>query len=128
MDFQAIANAFTSHYYRIFENPEARLSLSSLYRPESMLVWEGSQYKGTENILVALNKTELKTVKTHVSSKDATPSVEGGVLVSTTSDLVVMLANEHDKPMKFSMTFLLQPIPGQSGGYFIYSQIFRLVI
>ncbi|KAJ5972026.1 Nuclear transport factor 2 Eukaryote [Penicillium vulpinum] len=126
MDFQAISQAFVQHYFRTFDNADARSNLASLYRPESMLVWEGNQQQGAQNIMSALTKPELKAVKTMVSSTDATPATSGGVLVVVTGSLAI--DNEFDKPLSFSATFLLQPIPGQPGGFFIYSQIFRLVL
>ncbi|KAK4865157.1 hypothetical protein LT330_001780 [Penicillium expansum] len=125
MDYQAVSNAFVQHYFRTFDNWEARNNLTSLYRPESMLVWEGNQQQGTQNIMSALTKPELKTIKTMISSTDATPSVNSGVLVVVTGSLAI--DNAFDKPLKFTATFSLQPIPGQPGGFFIYSHIFRLI-
>ncbi|KAJ5505556.1 Nuclear transport factor 2 Eukaryote [Penicillium expansum] len=125
MDYQAVSNAFVQHYFRTFDNWEARNNLTSLYRPESMLVWEGNQQQGTQNIMSALTKPELKTIKTMISSTDATPSVNSGVLVVVTGSLAI--DNAFDKPLNFTATFSLQPIPGQPGGFFIYSHIFRLI-
>ncbi|MDC0714763.1 ketosteroid isomerase family protein [Stigmatella sp. ncwal1] len=73
----------------------------------------------------ALSKPELGTVKHRVSTIDVHPSVGGGVLVSVTGSLA--LDNAFDKPMLFSEVFLLQPIPGQPGGFFVYNHIFRLI-
>ncbi|KGO37772.1 Nuclear transport factor 2, Eukaryote [Penicillium expansum] len=125
MDYQAVSNAFVQHYFRTFDNWEARNNLTSLYRPESMLAWEGNQQQGTQNIMSALTKPELKTIKTMISSTDATPSVNSGVLVVVTGSLAI--DNAFDKPLNFTATFSLQPIPGQPGGFFIYSHIFRLI-
>ena len=126
MDFAAIATSFTSHYYASFDAGGAtRQALASLYRPESMLSWEGQQVQGAESITATLTKPELDTVKHSLTSNDAQPAPGGGVLVTVTGSLAV--DNAFDKPMLFAETFNLQPIPGQPGGFFVYNQIFRLL-
>ncbi|KAB8217051.1 hypothetical protein BDV33DRAFT_177687 [Aspergillus novoparasiticus] len=124
-DYGAIAKSLVSHYYGTFDNTNTRSTLTSLYRPESYLVWEGRPYQGPENIMAALSKPELSFVRTQVTAIDAVPTSNSGVLVVATGSLVI--DNAYDRPLKFSSTFLLQPIPGQAGGYFIEGQIFRLV-
>ncbi|KAE8420676.1 hypothetical protein BDV36DRAFT_306468 [Aspergillus pseudocaelatus] len=125
-DYQSIASAFVNHYYITFDNGNARPSLASLYRAESILVWESQQHKGAENIMTALNRPELKNLKTVITTADATPAPESGVLVAVTGRFCV--DNNFDKPIVFASTFLLQPTPGQPGGYFIYSQTFRAIV
>ncbi|OQE96608.1 hypothetical protein PENNAL_c0001G04945 [Penicillium nalgiovense] len=54
----------------------------------------------------------MRTVKTHIVSVDATPSVNHGVLVVVTGNLTVSdMSQVDDGP----------------GGFFIHSQIFRAV-
>ncbi|MFF2117044.1 nuclear transport factor 2 family protein [Kitasatospora sp. NPDC058184] len=126
MDFTSIANSFVQHYYATFDGGSAtRNNLASLYRPESMLTWEGKQVQGQAGIIETINKPELAVVKHSVASSDAQPAPGGGVLVLVTGNLAV--DNAFDKPMQFTETFNLQPIPGQPGGFFIYNQVFRLV-
>ncbi|MFF2078017.1 nuclear transport factor 2 family protein [Kitasatospora sp. NPDC058162] len=126
MDFTAIANSFVQHYYNTFDSGiAARNNLTSLYRPESMLTWESTQVMGQSDILAAMTKPELATVKHAVTSSDAQPAPGGGVLVAVTGSLAV--DNAYDKPMQFAETFNLQPIPGQAGGFFVYNQIMRLI-
>ncbi|KAJ5374760.1 Nuclear transport factor 2 Eukaryote [Penicillium concentricum] len=125
-NFQLRLDSFVQHYFNTFDNADARNNLLSLYRPESMLVWEGSQHQGAQNIISALTKPELKVVKTMINTNDATPSINGGVLVVVTGNLAI--DNAFDKPLHFTATFSLQPIPGQPGGFFVYSHIFRLIL
>ncbi|MFB7591405.1 nuclear transport factor 2 family protein [Streptomyces sp. NPDC056169] len=125
-DFNAIAQAFVGHYFRTFDNYDARDSLASLYRPESMLSWEGFQIQGAESIVQQLKKPELKVVKTQITSIDAQPGLNNGVAVLVTGTLVI--DNQFDKPMNFTRTFTLAPIPGQPGGFFVYNDIFRLIL
>ncbi|WP_459651268.1 nuclear transport factor 2 family protein [Kitasatospora sp. Ki12] len=123
----SIANSFVPHYYNTFDGGDGvRKNLLSLYRPESMATWEGQQLQGASNIVAKLTGPELAVVKHQVQSIDAQPSPGGGVLVVVTGVLAV--DNAFDKAMRFSETFNLQPIPGQAGGYFVYNQVFRLLL
>ncbi|KAK5994633.1 Nuclear transport factor 2 [Cladobotryum mycophilum] len=124
-DFKSISTAFVGHYFRTFDNYESRASLASLYRPESMLSWEGQDVQGAQNIISQLTKPELKTVKTMVESTDSQPGAGGSVVVQVTGKLAV--DNAFDKPLQFSRTFTLSPIPGQPGGFFVYNDLFRLI-
>ncbi|WP_328957449.1 nuclear transport factor 2 family protein [Kitasatospora purpeofusca] len=125
-DFSSIAQAFAGHYFRSFDDYAARDGLASLYRPESMLTWEGNQIQGAQNILDQLKKPELKVVKHQVTSVDSQPGANNGVVVLVTGSLAI--DNAFDKPLQFTQAFTLAPIPGQPGGFFIYNQIFRLVL
>ena len=73
----------------------------------------------------------MRTVKTQITSVDATPSANPGVLVVVTGNLTVSDMSQVDegpgKPLTYSATFSLQPIPEPKGGFFIRSQIFRAV-
>ncbi|MFD7450609.1 hypothetical protein [Kitasatospora sp. NPDC059827] len=55
---------------------------------------------------------------------EASPSLRG----SLGEVAVAALDNAYDKPIQFAETFLLQPIPGQAGGFFIHNQVLRLVL
>ncbi|MFB6840938.1 ketosteroid isomerase family protein [Streptomyces sp. NPDC056361] len=74
---------------------------------------------------MTLAKPELDTIKHTLTSTDAQPAPGSGVLVTVTGSLAV--DNAFDKPLPFAETFGLQPIPGQSGGFFVHNQIFRLI-
>ncbi|MFE7593744.1 nuclear transport factor 2 family protein [Kitasatospora sp. NPDC057512] len=127
MDFNSIANSFVQHYYATFDGGLAtRNNLASLYHPESMLTWEGKQVQGVPGIIETISRPELAVVKHSVTSSDAQPAPGGGVLVAVTGSLA--LDNAFDKPMLFTETFNLQPLPNQPGGFFIYNQILRLVL
>ncbi len=125
-DFGSIANAFVNHYFRTFDNYDARDSLAGLYRPESMLTWEGRQIQGVNAVVAEFKKPELKVVRHQVGSIDSQPAVSGSVVLLVTGNLAV--DNDFDKPLQFSRAFNLVPIPGQPGGYFVYNDVFRLVI
>ncbi|MBD0692939.1 nuclear transport factor 2 family protein [Streptomyces sp. CBMA123] len=126
MDFSAIANAFVNHYFTTFDDYSARGNLASLYRPESMLTWEGAQIQGASGIIGQLAKPELKTVRTQITSVDPQPCANGSVVVLVTGSLAV--DNAYDKPLRFSEMFVLAPIPDRPGGFFVYNQVFRLIL
>lgn len=86
-------------------------------------------------------------MKTQASIIDAAPANGGGMVITVTGELAVsdliyfrgliktnswsgvhQINDEFDKPMVFTSTFILQPTPEEPGQYFIYSQIFRLVL
>lgn len=48
-DIHAIAQQFTDFYYQTFDSNRA--GLESLYRPTSMLTWEGSPIQGVHSIV-----------------------------------------------------------------------------
>ncbi|WP_078891680.1 nuclear transport factor 2 family protein [Streptomyces sp. NRRL S-350] len=127
MDFMSVASAFVQHYYTSFGGGDAaRKGLAGLYRPESMLTWEGAQAQGQANIAATLTRPELADIRHRVSTSDAQPAPGGGVLVSVTGVLAV--DDAADKPLPFTETFDLQPIPGRPGGFFIHNQVFRLIL
>ncbi|KAJ5548918.1 hypothetical protein N7513_006152 [Penicillium frequentans] len=88
-DHNSIGNAFASHYFNTFDDFDARANLATLYRPESMLRWEGNELLGTQNIIGRLTNPELKVVKTHISDIDSEPSINNAVLVCVTGTLAI---------------------------------------
>ncbi|KAJ5538205.1 Nuclear transport factor 2 Eukaryote [Penicillium frequentans] len=129
-DHNSIGNAFVSHYFNTFDNFDARANLASLYRPESMLTWEGIGLQGTQSIIERLTNPELKVVKTQISNTDSEPSINNAILVCVIGNLSSRgkkIDNAFDRPMTFAETFLLAPVPGQPGGFYIHNQNFRLI-
>lgn len=51
-DPSAVGNEFVKYYYATFDS--GRQNLAALYRPESMLTFEGQQFQGAENIVEKL--------------------------------------------------------------------------
>ncbi|KAJ5746074.1 Nuclear transport factor 2 Eukaryote [Penicillium odoratum] len=107
MDFMEIANDFVDHWFGSFDNTDLKPVLASLYRPESMLVWEGAQKLGSDDIMATLTKPEMSVVKTVVTTRDATPATAGGILITAIGSLAI--DNAFDTPISFTSTFLLQP-------------------
>eukprot|EP01112_Ceratiomyxa_fruticulosa_P004489 TRINITY_DN15027_c0_g1_i2.p1 TRINITY_DN15027_c0_g1~~TRINITY_DN15027_c0_g1_i2.p1 ORF type:complete len:158 (+),score=35.37 TRINITY_DN15027_c0_g1_i2:77-550(+) len=123
MSHDQIAQAFVSHYYNIFDTNRAQLE--TLYKPESMLTWEGQPFQGVAQIIEKIVSLPFQTVKHVVTTQDAQPT-PSGVLIFVCGTLAI--DNDYEHPLKFSQTFQLLPIPGQAGGFFVFNDMFRLNI
>ncbi|KAI3428575.1 hypothetical protein D9Q98_007397 [Chlorella vulgaris] len=117
-DPEAVAKAFTDHYYNTFDT--ARANLASLYQEQSMLTFEGQKFQGMQAILSKLTSLSFQQCKHHVVSLDAQPSVSGGILIFVTGQL---LPEGESNPLKFSQTFHLAPV---GGSFVITNDLFRL--
>ncbi|KAI5295928.1 Nuclear transport factor 2 [Ascosphaera acerosa] len=120
MDFNTVAQQFVQYYYKTFD--ENRAGLSGLYRNESMLTFETSSQQGTEAILEKLTSLPFSRVAHKVSTLDAQPTQNGGILVLVTGALLV---DAEERPMNYTQSFLL--LPDGAGSYFVYNDVFRLV-
>ncbi|CZT14960.1 uncharacterized protein RCC_00884 [Ramularia collo-cygni] len=68
-----------------------------------------------------ISKPNLKNVQTQVDTKDIQPAPSGGVAIQVTGKLT--MSGDY---LPFARMFVLQPMPGQEGGFFVYNDIFRL--
>ncbi|EAS32596.1 nuclear transport factor 2 [Coccidioides immitis RS] len=119
-DFQGVAQQFVEFYYKTFD--ENRANLTALYRHESMLTFETSSVQGATGIAEKLEGLPFQKVAHRVSTLDAQPTRDGGILVMVTGALLV---DEEQKPLSYSQTFQL--LPDGAGSYFVLNDIFRLV-
>ncbi|RDB24220.1 Nuclear transport factor 2 [Hypsizygus marmoreus] len=119
-DINAIAKQFTDFYYATFDSD--RSVLNSLYRPESMLSWEGTPILGNTSITEKLTTLPFAKVQHKVTTLDAQPSspTVASLLVSVTGLLVV---DDSPNPLQFSQVFHLIP---DGASYYVYNDIFRL--
>ncbi|KAG0291460.1 Nuclear transport factor 2 [Linnemannia gamsii] len=117
-DINAVAQQFVTYYYQTFD--ANRAGLGPLYRPNSMLSFEGAQTQGADAVVEKLASLPLDGLRHNVSTMDAQPA-DGGVLVLVTGQL---LASGESNPQFFTQNFLLKP---DGGSYYIQNDIFRLV-
>ncbi|KAI0792826.1 nuclear transport factor 2 [Abortiporus biennis] len=120
-DINSIAKQFTDFYYQTFDTNRA--ALQSLYRANSMLTFEGSQFAGVAGITEKLTSLPFEQVQHKVTTLDAQPSSttgESSLIVSVTGLLVV---DGSQNPLQFSQIFQLIP---DSGSYYVFNDIFRL--
>ncbi|KAH8770581.1 nuclear transport factor 2 [Hyaloscypha finlandica] len=119
-NFAEVANQFVDFYYKQFDAD--RKQLAPLYRENSMLTFESASIAGVGGIVEKLSSLPFEKVKHAVSTLDAQPSENGGILILVTGALLV---DEEQRPMNYSQAFQL--LPDGAGSYFIYNDIFKLV-
>ncbi|TDL27636.1 nuclear transport factor 2 [Rickenella mellea] len=115
-----IAQEFTTFYYATFDGD--RSALRNLYRPTSMLSFEGSPVMGVDAIVEKLVNLPFKQVAHRVATQDAQPSSPSvaSIIVSVTGQLIV---DDSEHPLNFSQVFHLVP---DDTGYYVLNDIFRL--
>ncbi|KAG0198546.1 Nuclear transport factor 2 [Mortierella sp. GBA30] len=117
-DITAVADQFTKYYYDTFD--ANRAALGPLYRPSSMLSFEGAQTLGDAAIVEKLVGMPLDGLRHNVQTKDVQPT-DTGVLITVTGQL---LAGGESNPQFFTQTFLLKQ---DGGSYYVQNDVFRLV-
>ncbi|XP_078690146.1 uncharacterized protein LOC144921248 [Branchiostoma floridae x Branchiostoma belcheri] len=117
--FDSIGRQFVDFYYKAFD--ENRSTLAALYRPESMMTFEGAQHQGPEAIVQKLVSLPFQKVQHVVTTVDCQPTVDFGVLVM----VVGQLKTDEDPIHGFSQTFILK---NDGTNYYVLSDIFRLVV
>ncbi|CDH59895.1 ntf2p [Lichtheimia corymbifera JMRC:FSU:9682] len=120
-DFNAVAKAFVEFYYQTFDT--GRQNLAPLYRPESMLTFEGQQSSGGNAIIEKLVGLPFQKVAHRISTIDAQPAnpTSGTILVTVTGQLLI---DEEQNPQMFMQTFHLVP---EGSSYWVFNDIFRLI-
>ncbi|KAH8884672.1 nuclear transport factor 2 [Thozetella sp. PMI_491] len=118
-NFEDVAKEFVGFYYNTFDAD--RKGLASLYRPNSMLTFESASVLGSNAIVEKLAGLPFQKVKHQLATLDAQPSLNDGVLILVTGQLLV---DEEQRPMSYTQTFHLQR---DDHGYFVYNDVFKLV-
>jgi len=90
-----------------------------LYTDESMLSFEGEQFKGVASIIDKFSS--FGQIQHVIKSFDAQPSVNNGILCFISGDLFI---DGGENPVKFAQVFHL--LPGGSAGFFCFNDMFRL--
>ncbi|KAF8590460.1 NTF2-like protein [Ramaria rubella] len=119
-DINAISKQFTEFYYAAFDGG-AKEQLRALYRPGSMLSWEGTPYQGVDAIMGQLTSENLSKVVHKISTTDAQPSSppSPNLVVLVTGQLIV-----DQNPIQFTQLFHLI---NEGGSYYVLNDVFRLV-
>ncbi|KAI8154602.1 Nuclear transport factor 2 [Colletotrichum sp. SAR 10_70] len=120
VDFEEVAKQFIEFYYNQFDSD--RKGLASLYRDQSMLTFESASVLGANAIVEKLSSLPFEKVKHQVSTLDAQPSLEGGIVILVTGQLLV---DEEQRPMNYTQAFQLMRDP--TGNYFVFNDLFKLV-
>lgn len=119
-DPDAVAKAFTDHYYNTFDTN--RGALGPLYQEQSLLNFQGTKTSGSAAIQQKLSALPFKQCKHQVTSIDAQQSMSQGINIVVTGQI---LTEGEAQPLKFSQFFHLAP----AGGSFVISNdIFQLIL
>ncbi|CAI4215430.1 unnamed protein product [Parascedosporium putredinis] len=119
-NFEDVAKQFIEFYYNSFDAD--RKSLSALYREQSMLTFESASVLGINAIVDKLAGLPFEKVKHQVSTLDAQPTLNGGIFILVTGQLLV---DEEQRPMNYCQAFQL--LQDDAGSYFVYNDVFKLV-
>ncbi|KAJ3066816.1 Nuclear transport factor 2 [Podochytrium sp. JEL0797] len=94
-------------------------------RDMSMLTYEDKQFQGAQNIVSHLVGLPFQRIKHVITKCDAQPShpTNGSILIAVMGQLQF---DDSPAPMNFVQTFHLYPEGGSN--YFVYNDIFRLVL
>mmetsp|Transcript_6208 Transcript_6208/g.10309 ORF Transcript_6208/g.10309 Transcript_6208/m.10309 type:complete len:125 (+) Transcript_6208:75-449(+) len=118
---EEIAKAFTTHYYNCFDSKNWSM-LSGLYTNDSMLTFEGQQFKGTQPIIEKLQSLNTSAVQHKPSTQDCQPCPGGGLVVFVSGDLSI----DNGQPIKFAQVFSLFPVPNNPNQFMVINDLFRL--
>ncbi|KAK1983418.1 nuclear transport factor 2 domain-containing protein [Colletotrichum cereale] len=119
-NFEEVAKQFIEFYYNQFDSD--RKGLASLYREQSMLTFESASSLGVNSIVEKLTSLPFEKVKHEVTTLDAQPTLDGGIIILVTGKLYV---DEEQRPQNYTQAFQLLRDP--SGNYFVFNDIFKLV-
>ncbi|KAF5095392.1 hypothetical protein D0Z00_003172 [Geotrichum galactomycetum] len=120
VDFQAVAQQFTTFYYQQFDSD--RSQLGNLYRDSSMLTFETSQVQGAKDIVEKLVSLPFQKVGHRITTLDAQPAspTGGDIIVMVTGELLV---DEEQNAQRYSQVFHLVP---EENSFYVFNDIFRL--
>ncbi|KAG0222153.1 hypothetical protein B0O80DRAFT_449512 [Mortierella sp. GBAus27b] len=113
----AILQQFVGFYFPAFSSNRA--SVGILYRPVSVLKWEGKSCQGPEAIVQHLTGLPFQSVEHRIVSQDHI-EIEGGLFITVTGQLII----DRETPLSFTQSFILR---SDANGFYIHNEIFRLV-
>ncbi|ODV88919.1 hypothetical protein CANCADRAFT_45402 [Tortispora caseinolytica NRRL Y-17796] len=120
-DINTLAKEFTQFYYTSFDaGNDERQKLVTMYRDNSMFTFETFNLQGASAIGQRLAEFPFQRIKHDPQTIDPQPVDGNSVLIMVTGDVYT----DDDPPKKFSQVFLLK----NDNGYFLYNDIFRLVL
>ncbi|KAL4334113.1 hypothetical protein GQ457_07G028540 [Hibiscus cannabinus] len=121
-EIDLVGKAFADHYNHVLDND--RPALSALYKPSSMLTFEGHKIQGVEDITAKLTSLPFDKCRHVISTVDSQPSTfTGGIVVFVSGSL--QLAGD-DPPLRYSQMFHF--VSMLEGNFFVQNEIFRLNI
>lgn len=97
-EIESVGRAFVDYYYNLFDN--SRASVSSLYRPMSMLTFEGQKIQGVLDISAKLNQLPFDQCSHVISTVDSQLSTSTGGIIVFVSGGIQVAGEDHQ--LRFS--------------------------
>ncbi|XP_053691219.1 probable nuclear transport factor 2 isoform X1 [Sabethes cyaneus] len=120
--YEIIGKGFVSTYYALFDDPNQRHSLVTMYNAESsFMTFEGQQIQGSAKIAEKLQSLTFQKISRAITAIDSQPMFDGGVLIN----VLGRLQCDEDPPHSYSQIFVLKPA-GTS--FYCAHDVFRLNI
>ncbi|KAJ8680534.1 hypothetical protein QAD02_016321 [Eretmocerus hayati] len=120
--YEAIANGFVQQYYAMFDDPIQRPNLVNMYNVDSsFMTFQGKQAQGSAKIMESIKALTFQKINRIISSIDAQPTFDGGVLIN----VLGRLQADEDPVHDFFQIFVLKPL---GNSFFCQHDIFRLAI
>ena len=85
------------------------------------MTFEGNQFLGRAKIMEKLTNLGFKSIKHSITTVDAQPTFDGGVLIV----VLGQLKTDEDPPHTFNQIFVLKP---SGGSFYVEHDIFRLAL
>ena len=120
MSFDEIGKGFTGQYYATMQSD--RSQCAGIYRPNSLMTYNGTQLQGTDDIMQHLTGLGIDGIVYQVQDTDCHPTSTGGVLAVVNGEL--KLPGE-DHSLTFNDVFNLAL--DEQGNYYVANQLSRVL-
>lgn len=118
-DLQALGEQFANFYYDTYKTNRA--NLAGLYRPSSMMTYQGSQCMGPEQIMERISQLSFQTINFNLADKLVQPTVNNGCILMCSGQLQC----DQDQPLSFTQIFVLMQ---DAQGWYIHNEFFNLIL
>ena len=120
MSFDDIGKGFTAQYYATFGAD--RSQCAGIYRPSSLMTWNGTQIAGTDAIMEHFSTLTFQSVHFLPIDTDCHPTGSGGVLVVVNGELKF---DSEEHSLTFNDVFHLST--DEAGSWFVSNQFTRVL-
>ncbi|XP_055533331.1 probable nuclear transport factor 2 [Wyeomyia smithii] len=120
--YDLIGKGFVTTYYTLFDDPNQRHTLVTMYNADSsFMTFEGQQIQGSAKIAEKLQSLTFQKISRAITAIDCQPMFDGGVLIN----VLGRLQCDEDPPHAYSQVFVLKPA---GNTFYCAHDVFRLNI
>jgi len=112
------------YYYRIFDSPQ-RMELARLYKPNSVILWNGNRLEGADNVRAFLKAIPASSHKVECIDVQPIPHAVANSIVIIASGEVNY--GVEDNKRSFHQQWVLCPDTQKEGMWWIATDVFRLL-